>query len=77
MLTAYILIETAVGTSPKLVGLLTAFQEVRAVDRITGPHDIIVHVEVFDHNALGGLLNDRISTLPNVVKTTTCVVLPR
>ncbi len=44
MLTVYVLIETAVGTSPKLVELLRAIQEVRSADRVTGPHDVIAKV---------------------------------
>ena len=77
MLNAYIFIETAVGKSPKIVGLLRAVQEVETVDRVIGPSDVIARVSVIDMKALGGLLNDRIRCLPGVLKTTTCVVLTR
>ena len=76
MITAYVLIDAAVGTSPKLVGLLRALQEVQAADRVTGPHDVIAKVKVIDERAFGGLIEDRIDSLPGVMKTVSCIVLP-
>ena len=75
MITAWVLIDTAVGTSPKLVGLLRAMQEVRIVDRVTGPHDVIAKVEAIDERAFGGLIEDQIDSLPGVTKTVSCMVL--
>lgn len=77
MLKAYVLIETAIGTSPNVVGQLRAVEEVLYVDRVTGPHDIIAVVEVVDLPALHGLLADRVHPLPGVEKTITCVAVPR
>lgn len=75
MLKAFVLIETATGTSPKVVGLLKATPEVQSVHRVTGPHDIIAVVEVSDLEALGTWLADKVHPLPGVQKTVTCVAV--
>ena len=75
MLKAFVLIETATGTSPRVVSLLKATPEVRSVDRVTGPHDIIVVIEVSDLAALGTWLEDNARSLPGVQKTVTCVAM--
>ncbi len=74
MLKAYILIDVRVGTVAQVMASLKAFQEVRYAYRVTGPNDIIAMVEVLDMRALGGLLADRVHSLPNIDKTTTCIV---
>ncbi len=75
MLKAFVLIETATGASPGVVSLLEASQEVRSAHRVTGPHDIIVIVEVADLEALGTWLEDKVHPLPGVQKTVTCVAV--
>ena len=75
MVTAFVLVETGVGTGPKVVGSLKALPEVRMVDRVTGPYDVIATVELVDLQALGTFLNDRVRMLPGVQKTVTCVVV--
>ena len=76
VLKVYIFIDTHIGTSTEVVNSLQSIHEVRYMYRVTGPHDIIVMAEVLDQNALGGLL-DTIRTLPNIMKTVTCIVVPR
>ncbi len=75
MLKAFVLIETSTGTSPRLVSLLKATQEVQSVYRVTGPHDIIAIIEVADLEALGTWLADKVHPLPGVQKTVTCVAV--
>ena len=77
MLKAYIMVEAAVGKAPDIVVALRALQEVRMADRLTGVHDAIALVEVTDLHALGGLLEDRVSVIPGVTRTLTCVVTTR
>ena len=77
MLKAYILIETEVGTSAKLLTGLKAVQEVRSINRVTGPHDIIAVIETVDLEAMGGFVEERIHSFPGVQRTVTCVVVPR
>lgn len=75
MLKAYVLIETAMGTTQGLVSTLGAIHEVRSVHYVVGPYDIIAVVETVDLPALKGLLEDRVRSLPGVEKTTTCLAL--
>ena len=73
---AFILIETAIGTSSAVLGGLKALQEVRSAERVTGPYDVIAQVETVDLEALGGLLENRIHSLLGVQRSVTCVVVP-
>ena len=75
MLNAYVLIETEIGTSPKVAERLRAINEVLSVSRVTGPHDVIAMVKALDINALGGLLQDVVGSVPGVLRTVTCVVV--
>ena len=75
MLKAFVLIETDMGASPGVLSLLEATQEVRSADRVTGPHDIIVMVEVADLKALSTWLADKVHSLPGVHKTVSCVAV--
>ena len=75
MLKAFVLIETDMGASPGVVSFLEATQEVRSADRVTGPHDIIVMVEVADLKALSTWLAGKVHPLPGVKKTVSCVAV--
>lgn len=77
MLRAYILIETVVGTSSKVVASLKAMEGVRSADFVTGPYDVIVEVEAIGEGALGELLEDHIRRVPGITKTITCLVVTR
>jgi len=77
VLKAFILIETSIGAGPRLVDSLRAIQEVRSADRVAGPYGVIAVVEIADLEALRGLLEDRIRTLPEVEKTVTCIAVPQ
>ena len=77
VLKAFILIETAVGTSPQVSCCLNAMQQVRSVDRVLGLYDVIAEVETFDVPALGDLLQDRVRPLPGVATVVASVVVPR
>ncbi len=74
MLTAYILIETVVGTGSKVADSLKGIREVLEVDRVTGPYDVIARVETEDIVALSVILHDRVQKMSGVSKTLTCVV---
>ena len=74
MLTAYILIETVVGTGSKVADSLRGVREVLEVDRVTGPYDVIARVETEDIVALSVLLHDKVQRMTGVTKTLTCVV---
>lgn len=75
MVKAFILVETVPGTGPKVASLLKALKEVQSVDRVTGPHDLIVIVETNDLKSLSGVLEQKVRSLPNIEKTLTCIVM--
>ena len=77
VLKAYIMVEAALGMAPDIVVALRALHEVRTADRLIGVHDAIALVEVADLRSLGGLLEDRVSVIPGVTRTLTCVVTAR
>ncbi|MBI4201481.1 MAG: Lrp/AsnC ligand binding domain-containing protein [Chloroflexi bacterium] len=75
MTKAYILIDTAPGAGPKVVGSLKGIQGVQAAYRVTGPHDAVAVIETADLESLAELLEERVRRLSGVQKTTTCIVV--
>ena len=69
----YILIETAVGRSRRVVEALAALPGVETVDAVTGPYDIIAVAQVDDLNAIGDLISTKIHTVEGIVRTVTCL----
>jgi DNA-binding Lrp family transcriptional regulator len=72
---AYVLIETAVGKTKDVVAALQAqkLKEIRSVDLVTGPYDIIAVVEHDDFNAIGNLVTEKIHPVPGIARTVTCL----
>jgi DNA-binding Lrp family transcriptional regulator len=72
---SYVLIEMNVGHSKGLVGALKGHRGIKAIDRVTGPYDVIAIVEAADINKVSEIVSNEIHSLPGVVRTTTCVSL--
>ena len=72
---AYILIGTAVGMSRDIVSTLRSLSGVQAVDRVTGPYDIIAVVQASDLDAVGELVHNHIHPANGVARTVTCLVV--
>ena len=72
---AYILIEMVAGHSRALVDTLKDRRAVTAVDRVTGPYDVIAILEAPDLNQISDIMATEIHSLSGVVRTTTCVCL--
>lgn len=72
---AYVLIETAVGKTKEVVAALQAqkLKEIKSVDLVTGPYDIIAVVEHDDFNAVGNLVTEKIHPVPGIARTVTCL----
>ena len=77
MLKAYVLIEAEVGIAVKVVTLLKAIDGVLSCDLITGGYDAMLIIETPDMITLSELLNSQLRTIPGVLKTITCVAIPR
>ena len=74
---AFILIETAVGKSRDVASELRNLDDVRSVDPVTGPYDIIAVVGAQDLNAIGDLVSSRVHTIDGIVRTVTCLAVGR
>ena len=72
---AYILIEMTAGHSRDLVNALMGEEQLREVDRVTGPYDVIAVLEARDLNEISAIVRGKIHPLPGVVRTNTCVSL--
>ncbi len=76
---SYILIETDVGTAKRValaLGELTqSGGEVKTVELVTGPFDVICLVEADNLERLGSCITDSIQTVAGVKRTTTCLTI--
>ncbi len=74
---AFVLIEVTAGKTKGVVAGLTALQqkvkEIRSVDAVTGPYDVIVEIEGPDVNAIGDLVTKNIQSVSGVERTVTCL----
>ena len=62
---AYILIETAVGTSKSVSDQLREINSVVRVDAVTGPYDIIAVINAPDLTTVGDLVTCLLYTSPS------------
>ena len=72
---AFVLIETAVGKTKDVVATLQSLKvkEMKSVDLVTGPYDIIAVVEHDDFNAIGNMVTEKIHPIPGIARTVTCL----
>ncbi len=75
MLKAYILINTRIGRTAEVARRLKEMPEVRRLDVIMGPYDIIAEVETEDHDALSDMVLSKIQTIDDIQHTMTCPVV--
>ena len=70
----YVLIETAVGKSEDVVKNLSdlKLKEIKSVDLVTGPYDLIAVIEYEDINAVAKLITAIIHNISGVQRTVTC-----
>ncbi len=70
---AYILIETSVGMTNEAARALREIEEMKSVDTVTGPFDIIAVVEADSLPGIGVLISEGMHQVPGIVKTVTCL----
>ena len=65
---AFVLIETEVGRTKDVVAALQGqkVKEIKSVDLVTGPYDVIAVVEHDDFNAVGSLVTEKIHPIPGI-----------
>ena len=73
---AFILIETAVGKTRDVVTSLRQVKGMKTVEAVTGPYDVVAVIEAADLNAVGETVTQNVHTVPGIVRTITCLVVP-
>ncbi len=74
-LKAYILINTQIGKTSQVAETLRQMPEVKRLDIIMGPYDIIAEVETEDHQALSEVVLKRLQNIDYIQHTMTCPVI--
>ena len=73
---AFLLIETAVGRTKEVTTALKQLQEVKSVDGVTGPYDIIAIIEAETLNDIGDLVTGKIHPIAGISRTVVSVARP-
>jgi DNA-binding Lrp family transcriptional regulator len=76
---AFVLIEVTAGKSREVVTSLAALEqkvkEIRSVDMVTGPYDVIAVIEGPDVHAIGDLVTRQIQSVSGITRTVTCLAM--
>ncbi len=73
---AYILINTKIGKTKEIAEKIQEMDEVKRLDIIMGPYDIIAEVETESHESLAHVVMQRLQALDAIMHTMTCPVVP-
>ncbi len=74
-LKAYILINTQIGKTAEVAREIQKMPEVRCLDIIMGPYDLIVEVETKDHDTLSEMVLQKLQNIQYIQHTMTCPVV--
>ena len=77
MLSAYVLIETQVGTVAHVAQALNDLDGVELAQDLAGPYDVIARIQAPGLDQLGRLVASRIQAVDGVTRTLTCTVIHR
>jgi DNA-binding Lrp family transcriptional regulator len=72
---AFVLVDVAGDHTKSAYKTITRLEGVKAVYTVSGPHDIIAHIEGESLEQLSDLILSRIRSVDGVRKTTTAIVL--
>jgi DNA-binding Lrp family transcriptional regulator len=72
---AYVLVQTEVGRSASVAKMMSQISGVTAADDVTGPYDVIAHVEAPDMDALGRDVISPLQEISGITRTLTCPVV--
>jgi len=75
MASAYVLIEAAPKKARAACARIAKLADVQSAELVTGPYDIIAHIEADDPQAIGAIVVSKIHAVDGVGKTITCVVV--
>ncbi len=74
-LKAYVLINTQIGKTTDVVKQLQQMPEVKHIDVIMGPYDIIALVETESHDSLSHMVMKKLQAIDAIKHTMTCTVV--
>ena len=72
---AFVLIETVVGRNKEVVTALKQLEEVKSVDTVTGPYDVIAIIEGETLNDIGDSVTAKIHPIAGISRTVTCLAI--
>ena len=72
---AYVLIEADPGQIDSVRDVLRSLPQIRSVDALAGPYDLIAMVESPDERAVGRVVMETFHTIDGIQRTTTCLVI--
>ena len=72
---AYLLIETAVGKTRDVAGMLREIDGINIVDVVTGPYDIIAIVEGTDLGSIGDMVTGQVHVINGITRSVTCLAV--
>ncbi|MBM3674175.1 MAG: Lrp/AsnC family transcriptional regulator [Actinobacteria bacterium] len=73
--TAYLLVQTEVGKTARVVEAIRGVDGVVSADAVTGPYDAIVRTEASDIDELGRMVVSEIQAVDGITRTHTCPVV--
>ncbi len=74
-LKAYILINTQIGKTSEVLKKLKEMSEIKHLDIIMGPYDIIAQVETDSHDSLSHIVMQKLQNIDAIKHTMTCTVV--
>ncbi len=74
-LKAYILINTQIGKTADVLNTLKKMPEIKHLDIIMGPYDIIAQVETGSHDELSQIVMKKLQNIDAIKHTMTCTVV--
>lgn len=75
MVRGHILITTAPGEMRDIRERIESLSNIKSVEMVTGPYDLIAQAEAEDLSTLTSTVLDNIRHITGVLDTTTCVVI--
>jgi DNA-binding Lrp family transcriptional regulator len=72
---AFVLIETSVGRTKEVAGILNQLKGVQSVDAVTGPYDVIVVIEADSLTEIGDVVTNQIHPISGISRTVTCLAI--
>lgn len=71
----YVLVVVTAGRMGDVSERLSTIPEIKWVDRVIGPYDVIAVLEAPDLTAIGDLLTHHIHKIDGIARTVTCMAI--